>query len=198
MNDSNKIVFESYPRITKKFRKKIIDVLTKSNCEKEYSHRIKGRWENQYLDIDLVPDIKTIFSYACQMGKDIINKSLVIPYKQLGFPTNEFWFNIAYPGDETGWHDHKENAILSGVYYIKIPRLSGDIKFRRNINNNSWKEWKIKSKAGKMILFHSGLEHCVEKNNSSNKRISLAFNLYTLPIKLYESPESYSSNKFYS
>jgi len=174
-----------------------MDVLTNPNTKKEYSHKINGRWENQYLNIDLVPELKSIFAFACKTGKNIINKSLIIPHKQSGFHTNEFWFNIADPGKATGWHDHKEIAMLSGVYYINVPKGSGNIKFRKK-HGKVYKEWIIKSEEGKMILFNSGLEHCVEKNNSNKTRISLAFNLYTLPIKSFGNFESYSSNKFYS
>ena len=41
--------------------------------------------------------------------KAILEKSLVVPYKELGLPMDEFWFNIAAPGESTGWHNHKEN-----------------------------------------------------------------------------------------
>ena len=54
---------------------KIIDVLTKSNIKKQYSHRINGRWENQYISIELVPEIKIIFAFACKMGKSLVKKS---------------------------------------------------------------------------------------------------------------------------
>ena len=56
----------------------------------------------------------------------------------------------------------------------------------------------MKSEQGKMIIFNSDLEHSVEKNGSNEKRISLAFNLYTLPLRSTTNSESYSSNKFYS
>ena len=197
MKKSPRTVFESYPKIPNTFNLKIIDVLTKSDIKKQHSHMINGRWENQYISIDLVPEIKTIFAFACKVGKSIIKKSLVIPYEQLGFQTNEFWFNIAEPGDATSWHDHKENAKLSGVYYIYVPKDSGHIRFRKK-NGNFYKEWIIKSEKGKMILFNSELEHSVEKNYSNEKRISLAFNLFTLPLQSKEIIESYSSNKFYS
>ena len=197
MRRNHRAVFESYPKIPNTFNPKIIDVLTKSNIKKQYSHRINGRWENQYISIDLVPEIKTIFAFACKVGKSIVKKSLVIPYQQLGFQTNEFWFNISDPGDVTGWHDHKENAKLSGVYYICVPKKSGHIRFRKKYSN-IYREWSIKSEQGKMIIFNSELEHSVEKNDSNEKRISLAFNLYTLPLRSTTISESYSSNKFYS
>ena len=48
-----------------------------------------------------------------------------------------------------------------------------------------------------MILFDSRLEHSVETNKSKDMRVSLAFNLYSLPIKISSNFYSYSSNKFY-
>ena len=197
MKKNCKSIFESYPKIPNTFNLKINDVLTKSNIKKQYSHRINGRWENQYISIDLVPEIKIIFAFACKMGKSLVKKSLVVPYQQLGFQTNEFWFNISDPGDVTGWHDHKENAKLSGVYYICVPKYSGHLRFREK-NGNIYREWSMKSEQGKMIIFNSDLEHSVEKNGSNEKRISLAFNLYTLPLRSTTNSESYSSNKFYS
>ena len=173
------------------------NILSKSTLKKEYSHKINGRWENQYIDLDLIPEIKPVFLMACKFGKSIVNKSLVIPHKQLGFPYNEFWFNISNPGDSTGWHDHKENAKISGVFYISVPKKSGNIIFRKNDKNRDEK-WFVKPKDGMMILFPSKLEHCVEINKSCDIRISLSFNLYTLPIQVNETRNVYSSKKFFS
>ena len=163
--------------------------------QKSYSHKINGRWENQYLDMSHIPCVRKILNIACQEGKNIIDQSLVIPYKELGFSRNEFWFNLAKPGDCTGWHDHKEQAVLSGVFYLQVPKNSGDIFFREK-RKESWFEWSIKSRIGKMILFDSNLEHSVPINNSNDIRISLAFNLYTLPVML-SNEEEYSPKKFY-
>ena len=173
------------------------DILSRSILKKEYSHKINGRWENQYIDLDLISEIKPVFLMACKFGKSIVNKSLVIPHKQLGFPYNEFWFNISNPGDSTGWHDHKENAKISGVFYISVPKKSGNIIFRKNDKNKDEK-WFVKPKNGMKILFPSKLEHCVEINKSCDTRISLSFNLYTLPIQVNETRNVYSSKKFFS
>ena len=55
------------------------NILSKSILKKKYSHKINGRWENQYIDLDLIPEIKPVFLMACKFGKSIINKYLVIP-----------------------------------------------------------------------------------------------------------------------
>ena len=72
MNKSSIIIFENYLRISKNFKKKIIEILANPKLKKEYSHKINGRWENQYLDIDLMPEIKVILDFACQSGKKIL------------------------------------------------------------------------------------------------------------------------------
>lgn len=126
------------------------DILSKSILKKEYSHKINGRSENQYIDLDLISEIKPVFLMTCKFGKSIVNKSLVILHKQLGFPYNEFWFNISNPGDSTGWYDHKENAKISGVFYISVLKKSGNIMFRKNDKNKDEK-WFVKPKDGMMI-----------------------------------------------
>ena len=59
-------------------------------------------------------------------------------------------------------------------------------------------EWKIKSQVGKLILFDSNIEHSVPENKSKENRISIAFNLFSLPLKIGSVNSVYSSNKFYS
>ena len=76
--------------MNKNKRLSLKDILSKSILKREYSHKINGRWENQYIDLDLIPEIKPVFLMACKFGKSIVNKSLVIPHEQLGFPYNEF------------------------------------------------------------------------------------------------------------
>ena len=110
---------------------------------------------------------------------------------------DEFWFNIAGPRESTGWHDHKERSELSGVYYPHVPDNSGDIHFRKKIGDETF-EWEIKSQTGKLILFDSNIEHSVPENKSKEKRISIAFNLFSLPLKIGSVYSVYLSNKFYS
>jgi len=107
-----------------------LTALKENSAKLQYSHKIKGRWENQYIDIELVPDIKNIFQKACQFSKKILKKSVIVPNKSLGLNKDEFWFNSSKPGESTGWHDHKENASLSAVFYLNVPQKSGDIQFR--------------------------------------------------------------------
>ena len=65
-------------------------------------------------------------------------------------------------------------------------------------NDDETFEWEIKSKAGTLILFDSNIEHSVPENKSKENRISIAFNLFSLPLKIGSVNSVYSSNKFYS
>ena len=156
-----------------------------------------GRWENIYVPLSIIPQIKPILQFAIQSVNKISPRSVIIPYSELGFYRDEFWFNIAKPGESTGWHDHKDNAVLSGVYYLSVPQNSGNIQFRKKAKDGS-QEWSVNSKEGKMIIFDSKIEHSVPINKSNKNRISLAFNLYSLPLDTNMVTDNYSSNKFYS
>ena len=188
---------EYFPKILDLYHDKIINSIYQNRESTTYSHKIYGRWENQYLSIQCFPELRKLFRTACLEGKAILKKSLVVPYKELGLPMDEFWFNIAGPGESTGWHDHKERSELSGVYYLHVPDNSGDIHFRKKIGDETF-EWEIKSQTGKLILFDSNIEHSVPENKSKENRISIAFNLFSLPLKIGSVNSVYSSNKFYS
>lgn len=188
---------ESFPNLKKGSDKSVIKALNKQRDRITHSHKIRGRWENKYLDLQYVPEVKDIFSIACQTVKELTDISVIIPYRGLGLPLDEFWFNIARPGESTGWHDHKANAIISGVYYFQVPERSGNIFFRKKMSSGR-QEWSISSQTGKMVLFDANIEHSVEVNSSDQDRISLAFNIYTLPLKLNNRSDDYSTNKFFS
>ena len=196
MKQNNIIIREYSPDIDELSHDNIISAIHSNKNKITYSHKINGRWENQYLSIQFFPQIKKIFYFACKVGREIIDRPLVIPHKEMGLPIDEFWFNISKPGESTGWHDHKNRSLLSGVYYLKVPNNAGNINFREK-NGDKFHEWQIRSQTGKMILFHSNIEHSVSKNRSKDNRISIAFNLYALPIDIDLFSDSYSSNKFY-
>ena len=188
---------EYFPKILELSHEKIINSIYQNSEDTTFSHKINGRWENQYISIQYFPQLKKLFRSACSKGKAILEKLLMILYKELGLPMDEFWFNIASPGKSTGWHDHKERSELSGVYYLHVPDNSGDIHFRKKDDDETF-EWEIKSQTGKLIIFDSNIEHSVPENKSKENRISIAFNLFSLPLKISSVNSVYSSNKFYS
>ncbi len=102
----------------------------------------------------------------------------------------DVWININSKDSINLAHKHP-GAFLSGVYYIKANKDSGNIIFMNPIeaheyvikqdmydaNNgfNSAKWWE-EPYPGKLIIFPSWLTHYVNPNESNEDRISLAFN----------------------
>ena len=105
----------------------------------------------------------------------------------------EGWKNINAPDDFNVKHNHPRSN-LSGVLWIKAPKNSGNIVFtspqffdRYNELDSYTKEFKYNSNCymsyyfppteGRILIFPSSLEHEVEKNKSSEDRISYSFNI---------------------
>ena len=197
MSTHSQHIHTFFPEISEKYRLGILKDLKKYSSRLQQSHLINNRWENQYLDPYYVPAVKHVFMAASVFAKKITNKSVIVPHQGLGISFDEFWFNVAKSGESTGWHDHKNKAVISGVYYLDIHDNSGDIHFRSKVKEK-WNEWSLKPETGKMILFDSKLEHSVSENKSCHPRISLAFNLYTLPLEIQDHTAQYSTDKFFS
>jgi len=98
----------------------------------------------------------------------------------------EYWFNINGHKAYNRLHAHA-GAFISGVYYVKAPKDSGDIYFQRKTNLNLFKLDEVnkyncegyyeKPKENLLLLFPSWAEHLVLGNNSKETRISISFNL---------------------
>ena len=100
------------------------------------------------------------------------------------------WANVNPPGGMNRAHQHP-NSLWSGVYYVKAPENSGDLKIDDPRNCASMirprqKEGKLPSRlyrethykpvTGRCIMFPSWLMHCVDPNESNDIRISVSFN----------------------
>ena len=104
----------------------------------------------------------------------------------------DIWVNINNYKDSNNIHFHPNN-IISGVYYVEVPKNSGDIYFNhpaqdlmdcmwgetniKNFNTTNCFNYTLKSKANKLFLFPSWLKHGVRPNLSKKDRISISFNL---------------------
>jgi hypothetical protein len=159
----------------------ILKELKAASDQFEFSHQISGRWENSYLEVDLVPSVRTAMRLARDMAKKKLSKSTLALYEALPNmhnPHPPFWFNIAKVGELTGVHDHAQFSSISGVVYLKSNLLSGDLYFQKEGEDDLL----IIPEVGKMVLFPSHLKHGVHPNKSDDERISLAFNLYPFPL----------------
>ncbi len=146
-----------------------------------YSHKIRGRWENSYLPIDLVPQARIPIRYARDIGVEKFTRSLCMIYN--AFDENEsttlpFWFNSSLPGESTGLHDHAHLAALSGVVYLSCQIKSGNVY----LHLDGLPELEIMPEIGKLVLFEPWMSHGARSNLSNQPRVSLAFNLQPFPL----------------
>ena len=102
------------------------------------------------------------------------------------------WININGYGHNNIPHVHP-NSILSGVYYVKTFKDSGNIVFYHpgsSLMEYDWQSfkiekytpsnactWKFESAQGYLFMFPSWLLHRVDNNLSKKERVSISFNL---------------------
>ncbi len=98
------------------------------------------------------------------------------------------WVNINHTNSWNDVHDHEgSEIILSGVFYVKVPTNSGNIRFYDPRNSKSlFREYYENEKGtylrmtpveNMLIFFPPYLKHMVEPNFSTENRISIAFNI---------------------
>ena len=99
------------------------------------------------------------------------------------------WVNVNKKGNSNRRHSHfTSDTLISGVYYVKVPKDSGRIRFydpRGELIHKAldWRYYNgyeyhyIEPKEGQMIFFPCWLEHDVEPNKTDDERISIAFNV---------------------
>ena len=103
------------------------------------------------------------------------------------------WVNINREKDYNLEHNHP-NSVISGVYYVKAHKNSGDLVFSHPASISmeyDWPEknlkkynryngaiWRIPPIENKLLLFPGWLLHSVRPNlNKNQDRISISFNL---------------------
>ena len=101
------------------------------------------------------------------------------------------WVNINGRGAYNRRHTHSDGInLLSGVYYVTVPKNSGSIVFfdpkqpifhsmadMRYYGQHKLHNYTIPAKENRLLLFPCWLEHEVEPNNTDEDRISISFNL---------------------
>ena len=102
---------------------------------------------------------------------------------------NNMWAIINTGGAANLRHQHG-NSTISGAYYVRAPRNSGDIVFydprpapvfsHPNVVNPNLLNTQINGispKEGALVLFPSFLDHSVNENLSNEERIVISFNI---------------------
>jgi uncharacterized protein (TIGR02466 family) len=161
------------------------DIITWSKQDKGITRTNVQGWHST-TDMAELPQFKKLVNmlYACQ--KTIYDQEHLDSEPFLG----NMWANINPPGGMNRAHQHP-NSLWSGVYYIKAPKNSGNLKIDdpRSVACMSrprqkdgekparlFRETHYEPIAGRCIMFPSWLMHCVDPNNSNDIRISVSFN----------------------
>jgi uncharacterized protein (TIGR02466 family) len=126
-------------------------------------------------------------------------QSIYAPNERFRLAVTQSWLN--YTEKDEFHHKHRHpKSMVSGVFYVNADETTDKIYFFKhepssfkvftdNYNLFNSDSWWFAVKTGDLILFPSHVEHMVEKVQSANTRVSLAFN--TFPVgdlgKLMES-----------
>jgi len=159
------------------------DVHTEWNCDTWNSLNSNINFKDDVITNLVNETIKHTEKYAVEYEADLENYRVVC---------TDFWFNIAQPGNYQEYHQHPNNH-FSAVYYVKGNPNSGNIRFKSmdSIATGNTIPTKIPTEKisgstetcfyepqpSKLLLFKSNLLHMVEKNLSTEDRISISMNL---------------------
>ncbi|MEK9697922.1 MAG: putative 2OG-Fe(II) oxygenase [Candidatus Poseidoniales archaeon] len=145
-----------------------------------------GGWQSDVLKLDyndVDHPLHGIYEASIQKLGELTSDMKVRPSVSCNV-SFYYWVNVNYRNDMNSFHHHvsNENTILSGCYYLKKPRNSGNIIFRDD--SSYYRTWfsdefdtEISIGEGECIVFPPYRLHGVQPNFSDDVRISVAFNL---------------------
>tara|TARA_R110000744_G_scaffold218067_1_gene336789 strand:+ start:186 stop:743 length:558 start_codon:yes stop_codon:yes gene_type:complete len=165
---------------TKKIKKEILNIKVKNKKRIASNY---GGWQSESFS-KINENFKILFNKINLSVKEI-EKNLSLEKKLF---LNNYWCNVNYLSCFNRPHNHS-GAVLSGVYYVSIPKNSGNLifqdfntnkdiayKFVKNYNNYNSTLWTVSPKENLCVLFPSYLQHYVEPNLNKKERISISFN----------------------
>jgi uncharacterized protein (TIGR02466 family) len=158
----------------------------------DYKRMASGNGDitKDYYILEKLPDLKKEIENHINL---FVEKYLKVN-KDVSFYLTNSWIIQHHPNDHAQSHFHT-NSLLSGVYYLDVPKNSGDIRFLRmeqmhyvfpssfniNYSENTYQncyDYPIDTTDGKILIFPSHINHGVWKNETNEKRYSLSFNVY--------------------
>ena len=162
----------------------------------DFGNNLETRNEDTFIPLDKAPGIMHVLQLALEKSAAIADK-FGWPLDNHSLKLTQYWANVNEPNDYNMRHHHIPSH-LSGVYYVKVPEQSGDIRFfddrrvKLATEPEAAKETPLsrfeitfQPKEGMMLIFPSWLEHIVGQNKSSQTRIAVSFN-----IDLVKNPEN--------
>jgi len=136
--------------------------------EREILHRnhyLGGRYENLYVALDMLPEMRVILVAARRAVARILERAE--ESLQVGW-----WLNVMRPGEITYAHTHDAaDELLSGVYYVDAPSYSGRLIMQRGECREE-----VEPRAGTFVFFAPDVLHEVTRNDSSRVRVSVGLN----------------------
>ena len=168
--------------------KPLIDYILKLKKQSK-GRKISNPTGWQSLDFDLNQPIFAALNKTIQQHFLTYIKSIPLT---TNFQILSMWANVNGYKDYNLIHTHG-GSVISGVYYLKNPKNSGDLFFvnpacevieylwgcciKEYTQQNS-PHWNILVEEGDLVLFPSWLRHGVKPNlNKKENRISIAFNI---------------------
>ena len=164
----------------KKIKKEILNIKVKNKGRIISNY---GGWQSESFS-KINENFKDLFNQI-NLSVKKIEKKLDLK-KELSL--NNYWCNINYLSCFNKPHNHL-GAVMSGVYYVSIPKNSGNLifqnfdiskhityKFIKNYNEYNSTTWTVLPKENLCVLFPSYLSHYVEPNLNKKERISISFN----------------------
>ena len=130
------------------------------------THHVGGRFENIYIARADIPQIGVVLDAVQQQAARLLG--MAAETLRAGF-----WFNAMQAGQRTSLHHHDENdELLSGVYYIRVPELSGEL-----ILHAAGSQIRIRPQEGKLVLFPPAVLHEVTQHPGPGLRLSVGMNI---------------------
>ncbi len=138
--------------------------------------------------VNLFDDVNLKDLHSCIMQKFYDISKNVFMYDEQKFKITTSWVLKTLPGQcVEGFHRHT-NCMYSGVFYVDVNEISGDIfftnplpndfqvKFSKSNKYNTF-NYRILPECGMLIFFPAGLVHRIFKNESNMIRYSISFNI---------------------
>jgi hypothetical protein len=202
-----------YDRLEKQWGKRAC--FRKAHCSvnnKFFDWQRSGGWDNYYLkhkSVHVLEDM--MFSaadrYTRAMGLGDLRTAVARgeslsedgeAFTEESQVTALIWATVHKKGIMHHLHDHPF-ALISGVYYVNVPKGAGDIVLYDPRPQHSHLDSVLTPMPGEFLLFPSWLKHQVQGTVGSDPRISFAFNIdgkwegtadvgasYELPLRQYE------------
>lgn len=138
--------------------------------ETRRSHFFGGRFENIYVSPGHLPALAQLLDRVERVVRGQTGYS--------GPLRRGAWFNAMGPGQCTTLHTHDDDdELVSAVYYLSVPRRSGDLVLRFG-----GRKTVVRPRIGDLLLFDPRVPHEVTRHRGQGTRLSVAMNFGPGPV----------------